>query len=40
MALRLLVLLGVAFLDGGHEFGKFRLVLGADLRDSENSCCL
>lgn len=37
MALGLLVLVGVALLDGGEELGELGLVLGADLGNSENS---
>ncbi len=36
VTLRLLVLLGVAFLDGGDEFGELGLVFRADFCDGEN----
>lgn len=37
MAAGLLVLVGVALLDGGEELGELSLVLGADLGESEDS---
>lgn len=37
VAAGLLVLVGVALLDGAEELGELRLVLRADLSDSENS---
>lgn len=36
VTLRLLVFLGVAFLDGGDEFGELGLVFRADFCDGEN----
>lgn len=40
MALRLLILLGVAFLDSGDEFGEFGLVFRADFCDGKDGGCL
>ena len=37
VTLALLVLVAVALLDGGDEFGEFRLVLGAGLGQSNSS---
>lgn len=37
MAARLLVLVGVALLDGGEELGELSLVLGAGLSQGEDS---
>jgi len=40
VALGLLVFVGVAFLDGGDEFGEFGFVFGFHFGEGEDGCCL